>query len=67
MRNREVAAATYESVSKAYSKTGTVPEDGLRTVIEEAKKSAKVTREVSISEVADLLMLGQAQRELGIQ
>jgi ABC-type nitrate/sulfonate/bicarbonate transport system substrate-binding protein len=65
--DREIAAATYESVAKAYSETGTVPEDGLRIVIEEAKKSAKVTREVSISQVADLSMLKQAQNDLGIK
>ena len=65
--DREVATATYESVSNAYSEDGTVPEDGLRVVIEEAKKSAKITREVSISQVADLTMLKQAQRELGIK
>ena len=40
--DREVATATYESVSNASSEDGTVPEDGLRVVIEEAKKSAKV-------------------------
>jgi ABC-type nitrate/sulfonate/bicarbonate transport system substrate-binding protein len=65
--DREVATATYESVSNAYSEDGTVPEDGLRTVIEEAKKSAKVNHEVSISQVADLSILKQAQRELGIK
>jgi hypothetical protein len=36
-------------------------------VIEEAKKSAKVNREVSINQVADLTMLKQAQRELGMK
>ncbi len=34
-------------------------------MIEEAKKSAKVNNEISISQVADLTMLKQAQRELG--
>ena len=63
----EIATATYDSVSNAYSEDGTVPEDGLRVVIEEAKRSAKVTREVSISQVADLSMLKEAQRELGIK
>jgi NitT/TauT family transport system substrate-binding protein len=63
--DREVATATYESVSNAYSEDGTVPEDGLRVVIEEAKKSGKVTRDVSISQVADLSMLKEAQRDLG--
>jgi len=35
---REVATATYESVSNAYNVDGSMPEDGLRTVIEEEKK-----------------------------
>ena len=60
----EVAAATYDSVAKAYNEDGAVPEDGLRTVIEEAKKGAKVTHEISISQVAELSILRQAQRDL---
>jgi hypothetical protein len=36
-------------------------------VIEEAKRTAKVTREVSINEVEDLAILKEAQRELGIK
>ena len=64
--DREIATATYDSVSNAYSEDGTVPEDGLRVVIEEAKKNAKVSREVSINQVADLSMLKEAQREVGI-
>ena len=59
--DREVAAATYDSVYKAYNQDGTVPEDGLRIIIEEAKKSGNVTREVTIGQVADLSILGQAQ------
>ena len=65
--DREVAVATYESVSNAYNEDGSIPEDGLRTVIEEAKKIAKVNHEVSVIQVADLTMLKQAQRELGIK
>jgi NitT/TauT family transport system substrate-binding protein len=64
--DREVATATYESVADAYNDDGTVPEDGLRVVIEEAKKNSKVNHEVTINQVADLSMLRQAQRELGI-
>lgn len=44
-----------------------LPEDGLRLIIEEAKKLAKVDREVSFVEVPDLSILEQAQRELGIR
>jgi hypothetical protein len=65
--DREIATATYDSVSNAYSEDGTVPEDGLRVVIEEAKKNAKVSREVTINQVADLSMLKEAQREIGIK
>ena len=65
--DREIAAATHESLQKAFSDDGSIPEMGLRLVIEEAKKSAKVEREVPFSEVADLSILTRAQKELGIQ
>jgi ABC-type nitrate/sulfonate/bicarbonate transport system substrate-binding protein len=65
--DREIATATYESTFKSFSEDGNVPEDGLRLIIEEAKKGAKVEREVSINEVADLSILKLAQKELGIK
>ena len=65
--DRELATATYEAFAPAYSEDGTLPEDGLRLVIEEAKKAAKVDRQVSVSDVADLSILREAQRELGIK
>jgi hypothetical protein len=65
--DREIAAATYDSVAKAFNEDGSVPEDGLRLVIEEAKKAAKVDRKVTMSDVADLSILREAQRELGIK
>jgi NitT/TauT family transport system substrate-binding protein len=65
--DKEMATATYESSSKAYNDDGSIPEKGLRLVIEEAKKSAGVKRDVSFSEVADLTILREAQRELGIK
>jgi hypothetical protein len=43
-----------------------LPENGLRLLIEEAKRATKVEREVAMNEVADLSILGEAQRELGI-
>jgi len=36
-------------------------------VIEETRKAAKVNRDVSLSEVADLSILTEAQKELGIK
>jgi len=40
---------------------------GLRLLIDEAKRAAKVTREVSLSDVAELSILRVAQREMGIK
>jgi NitT/TauT family transport system substrate-binding protein len=65
--DKEMATATYESVLPVFSEDGSLPENGLRLLIEEAKKQAKVEREVSPDEVADLSILRQAQRELGIR
>jgi hypothetical protein len=65
--DKETAAATYDSALKAFSDDGSVPEDGFRILIEETKKQAKVTREVSLSDVAELSILREAQRELGIK
>ena len=65
--DQEMATATYDSVSKAFNDDGSIPEDGLRLVIEEAKRTAKINREVPINEVEDLSILREAQRELGIK
>ena len=65
--DKENAAFTYDSVWKAFSEDGNCSEDGLRIVIEEAKKGAKVSREVTINQVADLSILREAQRELRIK
>ena len=64
--DREMAAATYESVLKAFSDDLSLPENGLRLLIEEAKRATKVEREVAMNEVADLSILKEAQRELGV-
>ena len=63
--DKEMATATYESASNIYNEDGAIPEDGLRLIIEEAKKNAKLNREVSLSEVADLSILKAVQREMG--
>jgi ABC-type nitrate/sulfonate/bicarbonate transport system substrate-binding protein len=65
--DKEMATATYDSVGKAFNEDGSLPEDGLRLLIEEARKAAKVSREIASSEVADLAILREAQKELGIQ
>ena len=64
---KETASAGYESILKLFNDDGSVPERGMLLVIDELKKLAKVEREISPSEVEDLSILKQAQRELGIK
>src|SRR6185295_14135954 len=64
--DKEIAAVTYDSVWKAFTEDGSLPENGLRLAIEEARRIGKVEREVPLSQVADLSILREAQRELGI-
>jgi NitT/TauT family transport system substrate-binding protein len=65
--NRETATATYEGVAKVYDDDINVCEKGLRLVIEETKKTVKTNREVAFNDVADLSILREAQREMGIK
>lgn len=64
---REFAYASYDAIRNLFNVDGAVPEDGLKLVIEQARRSAKLAREVAPSEVADLTFLRDAQRELGIK
>jgi NitT/TauT family transport system substrate-binding protein len=65
--DREIATGTYEYLSKAINDDGSVSESGLRLIIEEIKELAKVNRDIALSEVADLSILREAQKELGIK
>jgi ABC-type nitrate/sulfonate/bicarbonate transport system substrate-binding protein len=64
--NTEVATTTYEGVVKVYNEDVNVCEKGLRVTIEERKQTLKITRDVPLSEVADLSLIRDVQRELGI-
>jgi NitT/TauT family transport system substrate-binding protein len=64
---REFAYASYDALRNLFNADGGVPEDGLRLVIDQARRSAKVAREVSPGEVSDLSFLRQTQAELGIK
>jgi NitT/TauT family transport system substrate-binding protein len=63
----ENAAAAYDSSWKVYNLDGNIPEDGLRSVIEQARQDAKITREIALSEVSDMTVLREAQKELGVK
>jgi len=62
---RDFAFQSYDGLRNLFNLDGTIPEDGLRLVIEQARKSAKINREISPSEVADLALLREVQSEIG--
>ena len=65
--NRETASANYDSAIKVFNEDGALPEAGLRLIVDEAKKTAKIDREIPLNEIADLSILREAQKELGIR
>ena len=64
---REFAYASCDALKNLFNADGSVPEDGLKLVIDQARRSAKVAREVASSEVVNLSFLRAAQVELGIK
>ncbi|HEX9442824.1 MAG TPA: ABC transporter substrate-binding protein [Candidatus Binatia bacterium] len=62
-----LAAAAYDSSYKVYNLDGSIPEDGLRAVIEQARQEGKIAREVALGDVSDIALLREAQRELGVK
>ena len=65
--DKDIASSTYDYLSKATNESGSISEDGFRLMIEEIKELAKVTREIRMTDVADLSILTVAQKELGIK
>jgi NitT/TauT family transport system substrate-binding protein len=63
----EFAAAAYDSSVGVFSADGSIPEDGLRIVIDNFRKSMNITRPVPLNEVSDTNPLREAQRELGMR
>jgi hypothetical protein len=64
---RDHAAASYDSTWKVFSPDGTIHQEGLRLVVDQAKAELKLTRDVPLSEIIDMAPLQAAQRELGIR
>ena len=62
--NREAAAATYESVVRVYNEDVDVCDKGLRVIVDETRKTMKLSRGVPYSEVVDLSIFREAQREV---
>jgi len=65
--DRESAAATYDSTWKIFSEDGSIPEAGLKLVIDQGRQAMNIDRPVANSEVSDPSILREAQRELGIK
>jgi ABC-type nitrate/sulfonate/bicarbonate transport system substrate-binding protein len=63
--DKEIAMALYDSFVKGFNDDGSLPEDGFRRLIDDTKNVTKVDRQVALSEVADLSILREVQRELG--
>jgi NitT/TauT family transport system substrate-binding protein len=63
----EFAEAAYDSTVNVFSQDGTIPEDGLRIVIENFRQSMNISRPIPLIEVSDSTILFEAQRELGIR
>jgi NitT/TauT family transport system substrate-binding protein len=63
--SRENAAGSYDAVVKVFNADGSIPEDGMKLVLEQTAKETKLAREILLSEVADATILRQAQKELG--
>ena len=63
----EFAEAGYDSAVGVFSADGSIPEDGMRVVLDGFRKSMNITRQIPLSEVADTAPLFEAQRELGLR
>ena len=63
--DRDSAAATYDSTWRVFSEDGSIPEAGLKLVVDQGREAMKIERAVANSEVADLSLLREVHRELG--
>src|SRR5581483_4206683 len=64
---KEDAVASYDSTAQVFSPDGSMPEEGMRLVIDDAQKALKLNRVFALSEVADAGPLREAQKSLGIK
>jgi NitT/TauT family transport system substrate-binding protein len=65
--DQDYAYASYDALRNLFNADGSVPSGGLKLVIDQARRNAKVGREVTPDEVADLTFLREAQLELAIK
>jgi NitT/TauT family transport system substrate-binding protein len=63
--DRESAAATYDATWKIFSEDGMISDSGLKLVTDQGREAMKIDRPVANSEVSDLSLLREVQKELG--
>ena len=63
----EHAYAAYDATVKVISPDGGIPEDGLKFLVEQAKRDVKMTRDIPMSEIADFSILREIQQETGLR
>ena len=63
----EHAYASYDATVKVISPDGGIPEDGLKFLVDQAKRDVKITRDIPMSEIADFSILREIQQEIGLR
>jgi ABC-type nitrate/sulfonate/bicarbonate transport system substrate-binding protein len=65
--DRDSAAATYDSTWRVFSEDGSIPDAGLKLVIDQGREAMKIERAVANSEVSDSALLREVHKEIGIK
>jgi len=65
--DRENATAAYDGSVEVLNLDGNIPEEGLRIIIDQAKKEAKINRDIAFTDIAYLSILHEVQKDLGIK
>ena len=65
--DRQSALDYYDATWRSSSPDGSIPEKGLRLVIEDAKSALKINRDIPSSEVADDSLVREVQRDMKIK
>lgn len=65
--DRDSAVATYNSTWRVFSEDGSIPEAGLKLVVDQGREAMKIERAVAHSEVADMSLLREVHKEFGIK
>lgn len=65
--DRQIATAMFEGYSRAYSSDGSMTDQALQVAIEDGIKRAKLDKKVSFSQIANRVILSEAQKELGLK